>query len=132
MLMPRGKEIYKRNFACHMVIGDETSLGTALSIKAETEKHDRNFASIFELDDHEVLRELKLYGSHTTKNTAHKLTEQLDTLIKEGTIDPTATAFYITGNGATLQAVRQRLKQSGVANNQIVAQTYWIAGKKGL
>lgn len=132
MLIPRGRELFKRNFACHISIGDETSLGTALAIKAEAEKYGSVFTGIFELGNHEILQQLELYGSHISKNDPKEITKQLVSLIGDGAIIPSETVFYITGNGKTLQAVRSFLKQAGVASDQIITQAYWIAGKTGL
>ncbi len=132
MLVPRGREMFKRDFAYHVAIGDETSLGTALDIKTEVEKRNGTFTGIFELDEREVLRQLELYGSYSSKNAPDKIIGQLSGLINDGAIILGETVFYITGNGKTLQAARNFLKQLGVAGRQIVTQAYWIEGKKGL
>lgn len=132
-IIPRGKDMFKCDFKHHIVIGDETSLGAALSIKYETEGYGYySFDSIFELDDHQVLKELNLYGNHSLKNEPEKILESIDILFKEGVIELDNSAFYITGNGKTLQKVRKSLKENNISGQQIFSQAYWIEGKKGL
>lgn len=132
-IIPRGKDMFKSDFEHHIVIGDETSLGAALSIKYETEGYrNYSFDSIFELDDHLVLKNLGLYGYHTLKNEPEKIIESIDFLIKEKVIHLEKSAFYIIGNGKTLQKVRKSLKEKNISSHQIFSQAYWIEGKKGL
>lgn len=132
-IIPRGKDMFKSGFRHHIVIGDETVLGAALSIKYETEGYGNySFDSIFELDDHQVLKNLGLYGYHTLKNEPEKIIESINFLIKEKVIHPEESAFYIIGNGKTLQTVRKSLKEKNISSHQIFSQAYWIEGKKGL
>lgn len=132
-IIPRGKDMFKIGLRHHIVIGDETALGAALSIKYETEGYGNySFDSIFELDDHHVLKNLGLYGYHTLKNKPEKIIESINFLIKEKVIHPEESAFYIIGNGKTLQTVRKSLKEKNISSHQIFSQAYWIEGKKGL
>ncbi|ANI88492.1 hypothetical protein A9P82_03770 [Arachidicoccus ginsenosidimutans] len=134
MLIPRGREsfTFRNRYKYHYVIGDETVLGLALELKQEAGKYSYEFNGVFELDNHEVPEILELYGSHVPKNEPHKITEQIMCDIFDGVIRKDKTAFYVSGNGTTLQYVRKELKQLGVLSNQIFAQAYWIKGKKGL
>lgn len=132
-IIPRGKEMFKNRLKHHFVIGDETSLGMALTIKEKTEnRDDYSFDSIFELDNHQVLSTLEMYGSWTRKNEPEKIIETINYLIDDRAIVPEETAFYITGNGKTLQIIRKFLKEKGIQSHQIFSQAYWVAGKKGL
>jgi NADPH-dependent ferric siderophore reductase len=132
-IIPRGKDLFKNDFEHHIVIGDETALGAALSIKDEVEGYGQySFDSIFELDNHQILKDLELYGYYTLKDEPEKIIESIDFLIKEKVIQLEKSAFYIFGNGKTLQTVRKSLKQKKISSHQIFAQAYWIEGKKGL
>ncbi|HEY0298443.1 MAG TPA: FAD-binding oxidoreductase [Arachidicoccus sp.] len=134
MFVPRGKRafMFANQYKYHYVVGDETVLGFALEIKQEAEKHDYKFNATFELDNHDVLKMLELYGSYVHKNEPQKIMEQIMCDIFDGVIRKEETAFYISGNGETLQYVRKELKQLDILNVQIFAQAYWIDGKKGL
>jgi len=132
-IIPRGKDLFKNDLEHHIVIGDETALGAALSIKDEVEGYGKySFDSIFELDNHQILKDLELYGYYTVKDKPEKIIESVDFLTKEKVIHLEKSAFYILGNGKTLQSVRKSLKQKNISSHQIFSQAYWIEGKKGL
>ncbi len=132
-IIPRGKDIFKNNLEHHIVIGDETALGAALSIKNEVEGYSHySFDSIFELNNHQILKDLELYGYYTLIDDPEKIIESIDFLVDEKIIQLEESAFYIFGNGKTLQNVRKSLKQKNISSYQIFSQAYWIEGKKGL
>lgn len=134
VLMPRGKRFFEPNAEIHFSIGDETSLGTSLSIKEEAEDADASFVCLHELEEPAVLKKLELYGYHAPKNDIQNIMEALNDFLKEEkeAVYNNQVVFYLTGNGNTMSVIRKFLKAKGVDAKCVRSQAYWIEGKKGL
>ncbi|MCJ7932683.1 MAG: FAD-binding oxidoreductase [Chryseobacterium sp.] len=134
ILMPRGKRFFDPTAAIHFSIGDETSLGSSLSIKEMAEETKASFICLHELENPSALETLSLYGYHAPKNNTIDIIEALTDFLKEEkqAIYNNKVTFYLTGSGNTLSQVRQFLKAKGVSPRCIRTQAYWIEGRKGL
>lgn len=134
ILIPRGKRFFDPEARIHFSIGDETSLGSSLSVKEAAEKLNSSFLCLHELDEPEPLEKLGLYGYHIPKNNIVDIIEELtDFLIEEKqAVSNDEVIFYLTGNGETMGVIRKFLKGKGVAAKCIKSQAYWIEGKRGL
>ncbi|REC44176.1 siderophore-interacting protein [Chryseobacterium pennipullorum] len=134
ILMPRGKRFFDPNAKIHFSIGDETSLGSSLSIKTAVEEMNRSFICLHEMEDPSALEKLNLYGYHSPKNNTMRIIEALnDFLVEEKQMIYNDDAiFYLTGNGDRMSLLRKFLKSKGVSPRCIRSQAYWIKGKKGL
>ncbi|MGG5208209.1 siderophore-interacting protein [Chryseobacterium sp. MIQD13] len=134
ILMPRGKRFFEPNAEIHFSIGDETSLGSSLSIKEAAEDADASFVCLHQMEDSSVLKELELYGYYAPKNDIQNIMEALNDFLKEEkqVIYNNEAVFYLTGNGNTMSVIRKFLKAKGVNAKCIRSQAYWIEGKKGL
>jgi NADPH-dependent ferric siderophore reductase len=134
VLMPRGRRFFEPYSEIHFSIGDETSLGSSLSIKEAAEDNGGSFVCLHDLEDASVLKDLELYGYHTPKNDIQNIIEALTDFLKEEkqTVQNNEVIFYLTGNGNTMSIIRKFLKAKGVDAKCIRSQAYWIEGKKGL
>lgn len=134
VLMPRGKRFFEPNAEIHFSIGDETSLGTSLSIKEEAEDADASFVCLHELEEPSVLKKLELYGYHAPKNDIQNIMEALNDFLKEEkeAVYNNQVVFYLTGNGNTMSVIRKFLKAKGVDGKCVRSQAYWMEGKRGL
>ncbi|WP_326984503.1 FAD-binding oxidoreductase [Chryseobacterium sp. MYb264] len=134
ILIPRGKKFFNHEAKIHFSIGDETSLGTSLSIKEAAEESESVFVCLHELENPESLETLGLYGYHADKNDSMKIIEALTEFLQEEkqAVQNDEVVFYLTGNGQTMNIVRKFLKLKGVSPKCIKSQAYWIEGKKGL
>ncbi|WP_153394101.1 siderophore-interacting protein [Chryseobacterium vaccae] len=134
ILMPRGKRFFEPDAKIHFSIGDETSLGSSLSIKQTAEETGGSFVCLHELEDPAALEIFGLFGYHTPKNSPLEIIEALNDFLRDEkeTIHNDEVIFYLTGNGNTMSLVRKFLKAKGVAHKCIRSQAYWIEGKKGL
>ncbi|SFN05056.1 NADPH-dependent ferric siderophore reductase, contains FAD-binding and SIP domains [Chryseobacterium oleae] len=134
ILMPRGKRFFEINAEIHFSIGDETSLGSSMSIKEAAEEIGGSFVCLHELEEASTLKDLELYGYHAPKNDIQNIMEALDDFLKEEkeAVYNNEAVFYLTGNGNTMSVIRKFLKAKGVDAKCIRSQAYWIEGKKGL
>ncbi|KFE96998.1 siderophore-interacting protein [Chryseobacterium luteum] len=134
ILLPRGKRFFEPNAEIHFSIGDETSLGSSLSIKEAAEEIGGTFVCLHELEEPAALKELGLYGYHAPKNDIQSTMEVLEEFLQEEkqAIYNNEAVFYLTGNGNTMSVIRKFLKAKGVDGKCIRSQAYWIEGKKGL
>lgn len=134
ILMPRGKRFFESNARIHFSIGDETSLGSSLSIKEAVEELGSQFICLHELEEASALESLNLYGYHSPKNSTMRMIEALTDFLREEkeSIYRDEVAFYLTGNGDRMSLIRKFLKAKGVSPKCIRSQAYWIEGKKGL
>ncbi|QBJ86094.1 iron transporter [Chryseobacterium gleum] len=134
MLMPRGKQFYIPHARIHFSVGDETSLGSSISIKEATEECGSVFICLHELEEASALEKLNLYGYHSPKNNTMRMIEALNDFLTEEkeAINDDEVIFYITGNGGRMSLIRKFLKARGVSPKCIKSQAYWIEGKKGL
>lgn len=134
MLMPRGKRFFDANAKIHFSIGDETSLGSSLSIKEAAEKSTCSYICLHELEEPAALEALSLYGYHAPKNNTMGIIEALNDFLQEEkqAVYNNEVIFYLTGNGERMSLLRKFLKAKDVAPKCIKSQAYWIEGKKGL
>nr|WP_315034195.1 siderophore-interacting protein [uncultured Chryseobacterium sp.] len=134
ILMPRGKRFFEPNAKIHFSIGDETSLGSSLSIKEAVDEYDSLFICLHELEDSSALEKLDLYGYHSPKNSTMRMIESLNDFLREEkeAIYHDDVVFYLTGNGERMSLIRKFLKAKSVSPRCIRSQAYWIEGKKGL
>ncbi|KFF23381.1 FAD-binding oxidoreductase [Chryseobacterium vrystaatense] len=134
ILMPRGKRFFSTDAEIHFSIGDETSLGSSLSIKEAAEEIGGSFVCLHELEDSSALKELELYGYYAPKKDIQNIMEALNDFLKEEkeAVYHNEAVFYLTGNGNTMSVIRKFLKAKGVDSKCIRSQAYWIEGKKGL
>lgn len=134
ILMPRGKRFFEPEAKIHFSIGDETSLGSSLSIKEAVEENGSLFICLHELEEAQTLENLNLYGYHSPKNSTMIIIEALTDFLREEkeTIYNDDAVFYLTGNGERMSLIRKFLKAKGVSSKCIRSQAYWIEGKKGL
>ncbi|WP_426479400.1 siderophore-interacting protein [Chryseobacterium sp. CBSDS_008] len=134
LLMPRGKQFYVATAKIHFSVGDETSLGSSLSIKEAVEESNSLFICLHELEEVSALEKLNLFGYHSPKNNTMRMIEALNDFLREEkeTIYDDEVIFYLTGNGGRMSLIRKFLKARGVSPKCIKSQAYWIEGKKGL
>ncbi|AZA84627.1 iron transporter [Chryseobacterium lactis] len=134
ILLPRGKRFFEPNAKIHFSIGDETSLGSSLSIKEAAEECGSLFICLHELEEAAALENLNLYGYHSPKNSAMRMIEALTDFLREEkeAIYDDDVVFYLTGNGDRMSLIRKFLKAKGVSPRCIRSQAYWIEGKRGL
>ncbi|HCA07795.1 siderophore-interacting protein [Chryseobacterium sp.] len=134
ILMPRGKRFFEINAEIHFSIGDETSLGSSLSIKEAAEEIGGSFVCLHELEDSSALKDLELYGYHAPKNDIQNIMEAINDFLKEEkeAIYNNEVVFYLTGNGSTMSVIRKFLKAKGVDGKCLRSQAYWMEGKRGL
>ncbi|MDR4952773.1 FAD-binding oxidoreductase [Chryseobacterium sp. ES2] len=134
LLMPRGKQFFTPDAKIHFSVGDETSLGSSISIKEAVEECGSLFICLHELDECSALEKLNLYGYHSPKNNTMRMIEALNDFLREEkeSISDDEVVFYLTGNGERMSLIRKFLKARGVSPKCIKSQAYWIEGKKGL
>ncbi|MBO9690266.1 siderophore-interacting protein [Chryseobacterium sp.] len=134
ILIPRGKRFFEPYAKIHFSVGDETSLGSSLSIKEAVEENGLQFICLHELEEASVLENLNLYGYHIPKNNTMRMIEALNDFLREEkeTISDDEVVFYLTGNGGRMSLIRKFLKARGVSPKCIKSQAYWIEGKRGL
>ncbi|AZA90316.1 Siderophore-interacting FAD-binding domain [Chryseobacterium nakagawai] len=134
ILMPRGKRFFEPDAKIHFSIGDETSLGSSISIKEAVEECGSSFICLHELEESQALESLNLYGYHSPKNSTMRIIEALTDFLREEreTIYNDDAIFYLTGNGERMSLIKKFLKAKGVSARCIRSQAYWIEGKKGL
>ncbi|SDJ16574.1 siderophore-interacting protein [Chryseobacterium jejuense] len=134
ILIPRGKRFFEPDAKIHFSIGDETSLGSSLSIKEAVEEMGSLFICLHELEESQILESLNLYGYYSPKNSTMIIIEALTEFLREEkkTIYNDDAIFYLTGNGTRMSLIKKYLKAKGVSSKCIRSQAYWLEGKKGL
>lgn len=134
MIIPRGKRFFDPDAKIHFSIGDETSLGSSISIQEAAEESNASFVCLHEVEDPFVLENLGLYGYYTSKNNWMSILNQINEFLREEkkAVENDEVTFYLTGNGKTMSFLRRYLKEKGVRSANIRSQAYWIEGKKGL
>lgn len=134
ILMPRGKRFFEPGSKVHFSIGDETSLGSSLSIIEAAEENGALFVCLHELEECSALEKLNLYGYHSPKKSIMRMIEALTDFLREEkeAVSHDDVVFYLTGNGDRMSLIRKFLKAKGVSPRCIRSQAYWIEGKKGL
>ncbi len=137
LLGPGGKIKYNTTSKTHIAFGDETSLGSFVCIKKETEKQGHQFLGIVELDNEnknwgDVLG-LKIITA--VKNDVEKGADailKLEDLLIHQYLNKNETTFYLTGNAKSILALKKFLMVNGFTSKQIQTEPYWVEGKQGL
>lgn len=134
--LPRGFDFYRKEHDYHFFFGDETTIGLFESLKERVEENGQNYLGILELNKDTLNYELKtkcifdtvVSSSDKAQNAIlllNNLPDHVWKLWKDG-------AFYLIGNGRSIQNFRKALKEKGVNSKNIVTQPYWVEGKIGL
>lgn len=136
LLGPGGKIKYSAGLKTHIAFGDETSLGSFICLKNETEKRGDLFLGIAELDiEHQNWTDLLHLDVFTVPKkedqSAAEAILKIEELLKEG-LNKNETAFYLTGNAKSISVVRKFLRQNGFASKNIQTEPYWAKNKQGL
>jgi len=133
--VPGGRKLYNREKEHHFFFGDETSLSFYAALMRETGENGQSCTGVLELLEQnmkvppvlgfDVVTVLKTSGNPGWQAIAY-----LQTLMEQGTI--LHSAFYLTGNVASIQGFRKALKHLGVSSKNIMFQGYWAEGRIGL
>ncbi|MCG2614124.1 siderophore-interacting protein [Terrimonas sp. NA20] len=135
IIIPRGRTVYRKHLSHHVMIGDETALGLALSLRNEASAKQHSSITIFEVDDSSVMAELQLYGHVLQKsglNKAGRIRQRILQQQEDTGVSLADTGFYLAGNADTMRIARSELKQLNVPSRNIFSQAYWAEGKTGL
>ena len=135
--LPRGFDLYKKDYRYHFFFGDETTAGFFKSLKQAIGENNQNYIGVLEFNDATLRSETNLEcmldivagsGGHKAEQAIlflENLDESVWQLWKEG-------MFYVMGNGRSIQNFRKALKEKGIPGKQIITQPYWVEGKTGL
>jgi len=134
--LPRGFDLYKKDYHYHFFFGDETAIGLFKSLKQVIDENDQNYIGVLEVDANswnvKLTSECMLDVVPTSTNKAENailFLESLDDSIwnlwKNG-------FFYLIGNAKSIQNFRKALKEKGVSGKHMLTQPYWMEGKIGL
>ncbi len=133
LLGPGGKIRFDDQVSKHLCFGDETSLGLLKCLSDEAAGRNQLCRCIAELD--EAHREwpglLGLKCNTVNKDPVAKAQEAIDK-IKEYGNSLADTAFYVTGNAKSIQAIKKYLTDKGIPGRRIHTEPYWTEGKAGL
>jgi NADPH-dependent ferric siderophore reductase len=135
MLAPRGRTVYRKHLSHHVVIGDETTVGLAMSLRDEAARQQHSCVTVFEVDDSAVMAELEIFGHVLPKNALNKagyIRQRIIQQQKDNDVNLSETGFYIAGNADTMRMVRSELKELNVPAKHVFSQAYWAEGKTGL
>lgn len=134
MSNPRGFKYYNSEVLQQVFFGDETSLGTALSMHTAMQNKQHQFQFIFELeeDNKEVPQELGLENTlvFTQKDIFYDV-EKLKELDLFKSKEWKSANYVLTGNVQAIQTIRKLLKVQK-AGEKIFTKGYWLQGKKAL
>lgn len=133
--MPRGRKIYQKDIHQHVLTGDETTLGLAISLYPHLKNNGHSFHFYFELDEQNTTTPGLSGIDHYTvipKGSAPVYGPLLQEILLHKATGPLACNFILAGNAASVQACRKALKQNNISGRNIQAQAYWMAGKTGL
>jgi NADPH-dependent ferric siderophore reductase len=136
IILPRGFELYRKEHKYHFFFGDETTIGLFESLQHSIEENGQEYIGILELNQETLRVEfntksgLEIVPSSIEKaRNAISILERLPDVVwklwQNG-------AFYLMGNGRSIQNFRTALKEKGVNLKNIKTQPYWVEGKVGL
>lgn len=136
IVLPRGFDLYKEEHKYHFLFGDETTIGLFESLQYKIEENGQEYIGILELNQDTLHYKsntkfgLEIVSTSIDKaqnaiTLLEKLPERVWELWKNG-------AFYLMGNGRSIQNFRKALKVKGVNTRNIKTQPYWMEGKFGL
>jgi NADPH-dependent ferric siderophore reductase len=134
--LPRGFDVYREEHKYHFFFGDETTIGLFESLQSSIEAHGQEYIGILELNKDTLSSrihtnsglEVVMSSIDKAQNAIsflEKLPDRVWELWKNG-------AFYLMGNGQSIQRFRNALKSKGVNTTNIKTQAYWVEGKLGL
>jgi NADPH-dependent ferric siderophore reductase len=134
--LPRGFGLYKKEHKYHFFFGDETTIGLFESLQHLVEENGQEYIGILELNQETMSCRfntnagLEIVPSSVDKaqnaiSLLEKLPEKVWKLWRNG-------AFYLMGNGRSIQKFRNALKEKGVNLKNVKTQPYWLEGKVGL
>lgn len=134
--LPRGFNVYREEHKYHFFFGDETTIGLFENLQHVIEEDGQEYIGILELNKDTLNSkihtnsglEIVLSSSDIAQNAIsilNKLPGRVWELWKDG-------AFYLMGNGRSIQTFRNALKDKGVNLRNIKTQPYWVEGKVGL
>ncbi|PIA06114.1 siderophore-interacting protein [Citrobacter portucalensis] len=134
---PRGSIDLTKITSPAFVFGDETSIGLMAALHSRTSTQDGPITYVLEtasFDNTQVaIRALGLGGLQIIERQAdgaHRVKiEALADKLQQTSLSAT---FVLTGNAASIQPVRQFLRQRGIKASRFQNKAYWAAGKKGL
>lgn len=137
LLGPGGKIKYNAQSSFHIAFGDETSLGSFVCIDSEAKKQGHVFWGIAELEEENISwpRLLNLDVGTVSKNQQWKADGAIGELgdwLQQHHAHKDSATFYLTGNAKSILSVKKLLLASGLKNNQIQTEPYWVEGKQGL
>jgi NADPH-dependent ferric siderophore reductase len=134
--LPRGFGLYKEKHQYHFFFGDETAVGLFENLQQVIEENGQDYIGILELNNDTLNYKistnsgLDIVPSAPEKaQSAISLFEQLPDRVWELWKN---AAFYLIGNGKSIQRFRDALKDKGVNIRNIKTQPYWMEGKFGL
>jgi NADPH-dependent ferric siderophore reductase len=136
IILPRGFDLYRQDYKYHFLFGDETTIGLFKNLQHMIEENDQEYIGILELNqstlsfkiDTNSGLEIVPLSNNKAQNAIsllEKLPEQVWELWRNG-------AFYLMGNGRSIQRFRNALREKGVNIKNIKTQPYWTEGKFGL
>ncbi|MDR1877011.1 MAG: siderophore-interacting protein [Flavobacteriaceae bacterium] len=130
---PRGRKEYDPNVKQYFIFGDETSLGLACSFLPVLKQNGHQFQFYFELDEgNKNAPQLLGLENYTVfpKNGSFRNEKWISDLPLFNTDEWNTAKFILAGNVKSVQTFRKVLKNS--TTGKILAQGYWLEGKKGL
>jgi len=132
--MPRGRNQYDPAVKHYLLFGDETSLGLMVAFQNAFLKNHHLFQIYLELDKQNLalpkllkLQNCLVFDKETTFKNPH-LIEKLPVFEMP---DWAKANLVLTGNAKSIQTFRKALKSSTM-QGKIIAQAFWVEGKKGL
>lgn len=116
-----------------VIVGDETSIGLAYAVARQDAT--RLVTSCFEVEDaaaaQQVAASLDLKGvSLVARRADGAHIAALEALLPDGVA--AGSSFVLTGKAATIQTLRQSLRQRSVPTTRLMTKAYWAPGKTGL
>ncbi|MBB5620292.1 NADPH-dependent ferric siderophore reductase [Pedobacter cryoconitis] len=133
--VPGGRKLYHKEKERHFFFGDETSLSLYVALMQEMEKTGQSCTGVLELSEQnmEVPALLGFEAMVVLKiadHPAQQAISYLQSIAEQDTV--LNSAFYLTGNVASVQEFRKTLKRMGVSSKNIMFQGYWAEGSAGL
>ncbi|MEM8767203.1 MAG: siderophore-interacting protein [Pseudomonadota bacterium] len=137
LMGPGRKMSFRTDAAEHLLFGDESSLGLALSFARAAATTGTRCRFLLELDDANKtwpdalgLSDATVFTSSSTPGAA--ASQWVEDLDDQAWHRLSAGAVYLTGQAASIQRLYQRLKKRGLSRQRIQSTPYWSAGKSGL
>ena len=130
---PRGFKAYDPKVKQQLIFGDETSLGLSCAFLPVLEQNQHQFRFYFELDEaNQEAPELLGLKNYTIfpKQQLFRNEAWIGGLPLMDDADWQSAHFVLTGNVKSVQTFRRVLKSK--TSGKVLAQGYWLEGKKGL